>query len=99
MVASSVTGGAYAIAGLVDAMAVPGDGTSLSQPMHRPSAPGPTTRAFVSWTLRYGWLLWCAAVLLAIPATARTVSLYRHLRSDLEELLPRESPSVRALDE
>jgi uncharacterized protein len=67
--------------------------------MHRPSEPGPTTRAFVSWTLRYGWLLWCAAVLLAIPATARTVSLYRHLRSDLEELLPRDSPSVRALDE
>jgi predicted RND superfamily exporter protein len=67
--------------------------------MHRPSEPGPATRAFVSWTLRYGWLLWCAAVLLAIPATARTVSLYCHLRSDLEELLPRESPSVRALDE
>jgi len=44
-------------------------------------------------------LLWAVAVLLAIPATFRTVSLYAHLKSDLEELLPRESPSVRALDE
>jgi uncharacterized protein len=57
------------------------------------------TRAFVAWTLRNGWLLWSVAVLLAIPATLRTVSLYAHLKSDLEELLPRESPSVRALDE
>ena len=57
------------------------------------------TRAFVEWTLRHGWLLWSFAVLLAIPATFRTVSLYAHLKSDLEELLPRESPSVRALDE
>src|SRR5580693_1182204 len=57
------------------------------------------TRAFVGWTLRNGWLLWSVAVLLAIPATLRTVSLYAHLKSDLEELLPRESPSVRALDE
>src|ERR1700722_18555693 len=61
--------------------------------------PGPRTRAFVAWTLRNGWLLWSVAVLLAIPATLRTVSLYAPLKSDLEELLPRESPSVRALDE
>jgi predicted RND superfamily exporter protein len=67
--------------------------------MTRGSGPGPTTRAFVAWTVRHGWLLWLAAVLLAIPATLRTVSLYRHLKSDLEELLPRESQSVRALDE
>jgi predicted RND superfamily exporter protein len=53
----------------------------------------------VAWTVRYGWLLWSVAVLLAIPATTRTVSLYRHLRGDVEELLPRESPSVRALEE
>jgi len=67
--------------------------------MPPPPDPGKATRAFVAWTLRYGWLLWVVAVLLAIPATIRTIALYRNLKSDLEELLPRESPSVRALDE
>lgn len=67
--------------------------------MNRTFGPGQGTRAFVAWTLRYGRWLWLAAVVLAIPATFRTVSLYRHLKSDVEELLPRESPSVRALDE
>jgi len=65
----------------------------------RASGPGPMTRAFVAWTVRYGWILWGLAIVLAIPATVRTVSLYRHLKSDIEELLPRESKSVRALDE
>jgi uncharacterized protein len=67
--------------------------------MNRTFGPGQGTRAFVAWTLRYGHWLWLMATLLAIPATTRTVSLYRHLKSDIEELLPRESPSVRALDE
>lgn len=67
--------------------------------MRRPSGPGQGTRAFVAWTLRYGWLLWAVALLLAIPAASRTASLYLHLRSDIEELLPRESMSVRALEE
>ncbi len=67
--------------------------------MTRSHGPGPATRAFVAWTVRNGWLLWLGAVLLAVPATARTVSLYRHLRSEVEELLPRESKSVKALDE
>jgi predicted RND superfamily exporter protein len=62
-------------------------------------APGPKTRAFVAWTLRHGWLLWAVALILAVPATMTTARLYRNLRSDVEELLPRESPSVRALDE
>jgi predicted RND superfamily exporter protein len=39
------------------------------------------------------------AILLAIPAAFRTASLYLHLRSDLEELLPKSAPSVQALDE
>lgn len=39
------------------------------------------------------------ALLLAVPATIRTVGLYAHLRSDLEELLPRSAPSVAAIDE
>ena len=39
------------------------------------------------------------ALLLAIPATWRTATLYRHLRSEIEELLPRDAPSVVAIDE
>jgi len=53
----------------------------------------------VSWALRHGRLLWCLAILLAIPAGFRTANLYLHLRSDLEELLPKSAPSVQALDE
>ena len=68
-------------------------------PLETASAPGTLTRRFVSWTLRYGKLLWAIALLLAIPATVRTVSLYRHLRSEIEELLPRSAPSVVAIDE
>jgi uncharacterized protein len=67
--------------------------------MAPPAGPGAPTRAYVAWTLRHGWLLWLVAIAFGVPATLRTVSLYRHLKSDLEELLPRESPSVRALDE
>lgn len=63
------------------------------------SEPGPRTRAFVEFTLRYGRWIWLAALLLAIPAGWRTAGLYLHLKSDLEELLPRSSPSVKAADE
>jgi predicted RND superfamily exporter protein len=49
--------------------------------------------------LRHGRLLWALALLLAIPAGLRTASLYRNLRSDVEELLPRDAPSVVALEE
>src|SRR6478736_211254 len=57
-------------------------------------APGPRTRRFVAWTLRHGALLWTLALLAAIPTAWRTVTLYGHLRSDVEELLPRDAPSV-----
>lgn len=57
------------------------------------------TRTFVAWVLRHGRTLWIIAILLAIPASWRTYVLYSHLRSDLEELLPRDAPSVRALEE
>ncbi len=67
--------------------------------MTRTSGPGPSTRSFVAWTIRHGGLLWLVALLFAVPATFRTVSLYRHLRSEIEELLPRDSASVRALNE
>ncbi len=56
-------------------------------------------RSFVRWTLRHGRALWLLALLLAVPAGLRTARLYLHLRGDLEALLPRGSPSVRAIDE
>ncbi|HVU02185.1 MAG TPA: MMPL family transporter [Polyangiaceae bacterium] len=63
------------------------------------SAPGPRTRAFVAWTLRHGRAIWIVALLLAVPATLRTISLYAHLKSDVEALLPRRAPAVLAVDE
>jgi uncharacterized protein len=62
-------------------------------------APDLRTRRYVAWTLKHGRLLWALAVLLAIPAGLRTASLYRNLRSDVEELLPRDAPSVVAIQE
>ncbi len=53
----------------------------------------------MAWTLRHGALLWTIAILLAVPAGWRTVRLYQHLRSDIEELLPRNAPSVVAIEE
>jgi predicted RND superfamily exporter protein len=63
------------------------------------SEPTPLTRRYVAWTLRRGRLLWLIAALLAIPCAWRTASLYRNLRSDIEELLPRDAPSVVAIQE
>src|SRR4029077_16267748 len=51
------------------------------------------------WALRHGKTLWLVAVLLAIPATWRTAQLYGNLRSEIEELLPRDAPSVVAIGE
>src|SRR6185369_9886212 len=73
--------------------------SSLDVSSETPPAPGAFTRRFVSWTVRHGKLLWALALLLAIPASWRTANLYRHLRSELEELLPRSAPSVVAIDE
>ena len=53
----------------------------------------------MAWTLRYGKVLWILAVALTVPAAWRTANLYRHLRSDIEELLPRNAPSVVAVEE
>ena len=52
------------------------------------------TRRFVAFTLKHARLIWFVALLLAVPATWRTASLYANLRSELEHLLPRSSPSV-----
>jgi predicted RND superfamily exporter protein len=70
-----------------------------ASPSDAGATPGAHTRRFVAWTLRHGTLLWTIAVLLAIPAGWRTVNLYQHLRSDVEELLPRNAPSVVAIEE
>lgn len=43
--------------------------------------------------------LWALALAMAVPATWRTAQLYAHLRSELEQLLPRSAPSVIAIDE
>jgi uncharacterized protein len=67
--------------------------------MNLSGSPTPTVRAYVRWTLRHGALLWIVALLLGVPATLRTVNLYVHLRSEIEQLLPRQALSVRALDE
>jgi predicted RND superfamily exporter protein len=62
-------------------------------------APSARSRAFVAWALRHGRLLWAIALLLAIPAVVRTASLYLHLRTEIEQLLPESAPSVKAIHE
>jgi hypothetical protein len=49
--------------------------------------------------LQWGKWLWIGALVLAVPATWRTAELYAHLRSEIEQLLPRSAPSVLAIDE
>jgi predicted RND superfamily exporter protein len=61
--------------------------------------PSPKIRRFVAWTLRHGRTLWVVAILLAIPAGWRTVQLYGNLRSEVEQLLPGDAPSVLAINE
>ena len=65
----------------------------------RPATSPDRVRAFVRFAIRRGPLLWLTAFVLAVPAFGRTFSLYVHLKSDLEELLPRRAPSVVALNE
>ncbi|HEX3854811.1 MAG TPA: hypothetical protein VHW01_27810, partial [Polyangiaceae bacterium] len=61
--------------------------------------PSDRLRRYVSWAVQSGPWLWAIAVLLALPALVRTVHLYANLKSDVEELLPRNAPSVAAIDE
>jgi hypothetical protein len=63
------------------------------------STPSALSRAYSTWVLRWGGWLWAIALVLAVPATWRTVRLYANLRSELEQLLPRNAPSVGAIDE
>src|SRR5215510_202037 len=61
--------------------------------------PGERTHRFVRWTLAQGRWLWLAALVLLMPSTVALVRLYRHLTSEIEELLPRDAPSVTAIEE
>src|SRR6266700_1996646 len=54
---------------------------------------------YVNWLLRHGALVWGVAFLVMVPAAWATTRLYINLNSDVEELLPRDAPSVRATDE
>ncbi len=54
---------------------------------------------FVRWVLARGVWLWALALLAFLPAARHTAHLYGNLRSEFERLLPRDAPSVRALDE
>ena len=63
------------------------------------SSPPASVRRFVEWTVRRGRMIWIVALVLGLPAALRTAYLYAHLRSEVEQLLPRDSPSVKALDE
>ena len=56
-------------------------------------------RRFVEWTVRYRALLLIGTLALGIAPAIRTVQLYAHLKTSVEELLPREAPSVIAVDE
>ena len=61
--------------------------------------PAESSRRFVAWLLRHGQLLWVLALVGAVPATLRTASLYANLHSEMEELLPPDAASVRAVAE
>jgi predicted RND superfamily exporter protein len=67
--------------------------------VHPQAGPSDRVRAFVRWTLANARWIWLVAAVAGLFATARTAQLYMHLRSEIEELLPREAPSVLALDE
>ena len=75
-----------------------GDGASIgsSQPH---GGPGERTHRFVRWAVRHGRLLWLVAFALAVPSTVALVRLYKNLTSEVEELLPRNAPSVTAVEE
>ena len=64
----------------------------------RADAPSDRVRRYVKWTLAHGGDLDGRAAP-GDPRGGRTASLYAHLKSDIEELLPREAPSVVALNE
>ncbi len=71
----------------------PGDGEEAARRTRR------RAERWVAWSLRRAPVLVAAAVAVAVPAAWVTARLYRNLSSDVEELLPRQAPSVIATDE
>ncbi len=63
------------------------------------SKPGPRSSAYVAFVVTHGKAIWLLVLLACVPAIYRTVELYVHLKSDIEELLPPAAPSVVALNE
>ena len=63
------------------------------------TGPGDLARRYVRWTLRHGPLLWLIALALGVTSGVAMFKLYRNLSSEIDELLPRDAPSVRALEE
>jgi predicted RND superfamily exporter protein len=80
-----------------------GDGARTRSPSRPPdrgqAGPGERTHRFVRWALRHSLALWLGAIALAVPSTVALVRLYKNLTSEVEELLPRNAPSVTAVDE
>ena len=74
------------------------DGASIG-PSQPHGGPGERTHRFVRWAVRHGRLLWLVAFALAVPSTVALVRLYKNLTSEVEELLPRNAPSVTAVEE
>ena len=63
------------------------------------SAGARCARRWVAWSLRRAPALAVAALVITVPGAWLTARLYRNLSSDVEELLPRQAPSVIATDE
>jgi predicted RND superfamily exporter protein len=59
----------------------------------------PSSHRFVAWTVKRRGPLWAGAALLTVIGVVGTVRVYGRLNGDLEALLPRDAPSVRALSE
>ena len=78
-----------------------GDGAPISSSSQGTgqSGPGARTYRFVRWAVHHGRVLWLIALALAVPSTIALVRLYRNLTSEVEELLPRNAPSVTAVEE
>ncbi|RYE94610.1 MAG: hypothetical protein EOO75_01495, partial [Myxococcales bacterium] len=57
------------------------------------------SEALLRWILARGVWLWALALLAFLPAAIHTGKLYAGLRSEFDRLLPRDAPSVQALDE
>lgn len=68
-------------------------------PEHRASTREAREERAIRWLLQQRLWIVLVSLLLGVVAIPRTVLTYASLRSDLEELLPEEAPSVRALDE